>query len=144
MRKYGSSHKCLDSGTRYCLKVQTAHNVETVYGIAYGQNHHIGVQAELEAAEAEGRAAKELLLSDGRVLKVPIGAEFATDETTGEQYQVKWAQDESGNLDVLSWHPVSAAAAVQQRTADPPATQSQDSAHRLAPLRIEAQQGHDP
>jgi hypothetical protein len=78
-------------------------------------------QAEMEAAQAEGRADEKITLPDGRVLSVPIGADFATLESTGEQFQIKWTQDEQGNIDVLSWHPVAPTPAAAAAEAPQPA-----------------------
>lgn len=61
----------------------------------------IARKAEVEAAALEGRSIETVHLPDGAVLKVPLGEEFATVEGGTVQYQVKWAQDESGNLQVF-------------------------------------------
>lgn len=60
----------------------------------------IARKAEVEAAALEGRSTETIHLLDGAVLKVPLGEEYATVEGGTAQYQVKWAQDESGNLQV--------------------------------------------
>lgn len=60
----------------------------------------IARKAEVEAAAQEGRSTETVHLANGAVLKVPLGEEFATVEGGTQQYQVKWAQDESGNLQV--------------------------------------------
>ena len=60
----------------------------------------IARKAEVEAAAQEGRSTETVHLPNGAVLKVPLGEEYATVEGGTEQYQVKWAQDESGNLQV--------------------------------------------
>lgn len=61
----------------------------------------IARKAEVEAAAQEGRSTETIHLPNGAVLKVPLGEEHATVEGSTQQYQVKWAQDESGNLQVL-------------------------------------------
>ncbi|KAL3145244.1 hypothetical protein ABBQ32_000989 [Trebouxia sp. C0010 RCD-2024] len=66
----------------------------------------IARKAEVEAAALEGRSTETIHLLDGAVLKVPLGEEYATVEGGTAQYQVKWAQDESGNLQILEYHPV--------------------------------------
>lgn len=63
----------------------------------------IAKKAELEAAAAEGRATLDVTLEDGTLLEVPLGEELAVQESTGRQYAIKWAQDENGELQVLSW-----------------------------------------
>ena len=63
----------------------------------------IAKRAELEAAVAEGRSVVEVRLEDGSILEVELGAEEATQESTGRRYAVKWAQDEQGSLSVMSW-----------------------------------------
>ena len=60
----------------------------------------IARKAEVEAAAQEGRSTQAIALPDGAVLNVPLGEEYATVEGTSQQYQVKWAQDEAGNLQV--------------------------------------------
>lgn len=60
----------------------------------------IARKAEVEAAAQEGRSTETIHLANGAVLKVPLGEEYATVEGGTQQYQVKWAQDESGNLQV--------------------------------------------
>lgn len=54
----------------------------------------------MEAAAQEGRSTETIHLPGGALLKVPLGEEYALVEGTTQQYQVKWAQDESGNLQV--------------------------------------------
>lgn len=66
----------------------------------------IARKAEVEAAAQEGRCSETVYLPGGALLKVPLGEEYATVEGSDEQYQVKWAQDESGNLQVLEYHPI--------------------------------------
>ncbi|KAL0019978.1 hypothetical protein WJX79_005180 [Trebouxia sp. C0005] len=68
----------------------------------------IARKAEVEAAAQEGRSSETVYLPGGALLKVPLGEEYATVEGCGEQYQVKWAQDESGNLQILEYHPIQA------------------------------------
>jgi ABC-type multidrug transport system ATPase subunit len=63
----------------------------------------IARQAEVEAAAAEGRSVVEVRIEDGSILEVDVGAEEATQETTGRKFAVKWAQDEEGRLSVSSW-----------------------------------------
>ena len=63
----------------------------------------IARKAELEAAAAEGRNVVEVLIEDGSLLEVELGAEEAIQETTGRRFNVKWVQDEEGSLSVLSW-----------------------------------------
>lgn len=60
----------------------------------------IARKAEVEAAAQEGRSHQTLHLADGGLLKVALGEEYATVEGGTQQYQIKWAQDESGNLQV--------------------------------------------
>ena len=60
----------------------------------------IARKAEVEAAAQEGRSQQTIHLGDGAVLKVGMGEEYGTVEGTSQQYQIKWAQDESGNLQV--------------------------------------------
>ena len=60
----------------------------------------IARKAEVEAAAQEGRSSETIHLPGGALLKVPLGEEYAQVEGNTEQYQVKWAQDESGNLQV--------------------------------------------
>ena len=60
----------------------------------------IARKAEVEAAAQEGRSTETVHLPDGAVLEVPLGEEYATVEGSTQQYQVTWAQDESGNLQV--------------------------------------------
>ena len=60
----------------------------------------IARKAEVEAAAQEGRSTQPIALPDGAVLNVLLGEEYATVEGTSQQYQVKWAQDEAGNLQV--------------------------------------------
>lgn len=60
----------------------------------------IARKAEVEAAAQEGRSSETIHLANGGLLKVPLGEEYASVEGGREQYQVKWAQDESGNLQV--------------------------------------------
>lgn len=60
----------------------------------------IARKAEVEAAAQEGRSSETIHLASGGLLKVPLGEEYASVEGGTEQYQVKWAQDESGNLQV--------------------------------------------
>jgi ABC-type glutathione transport system ATPase component len=67
---------------------------------------NIARQAELDAAAAEGRDDVAVTLEDGSTLEVPLGDEFATQAGTGVTYAIKWAQDEAGGLQVLSWTPV--------------------------------------
>lgn len=64
---------------------------------------NIARKAELEAAAAEGRSDVAVTLEDGTALDVPLGAEEAVQESTGRRYAIKWAQDEEGSLQVLSW-----------------------------------------
>lgn len=64
----------------------------------------IARKAEVEAAAQEGRSTETIHLANGAVLKVPLGEEYATVEGGTQQYQVKWAQDESGNLQVQLIH----------------------------------------
>ena len=64
------------------------------------------LQAEIEAARAGGAAYEKLLLETGKEIKVPIGEEVVTDESTGQQYQIVWAQDEEGKLQILSHTPM--------------------------------------
>ena len=61
------------------------------------------LQAELEAAEAEGRSSVHITLEDGSPLEVPLGDAFATDPATGRHYAITWAQDDAGSLQVLRW-----------------------------------------
>ena len=61
----------------------------------------IARQAELEAAAAEGRTLVTAELEDGGSLQVQLGEEFATDPATGRHYNIRWAQDDSGTLQVL-------------------------------------------
>ena len=61
----------------------------------------IARQAELEAAAAEGRTLVAVELEDGGSLQVQLGEEFATDPATGRHYNIRWAQDDSGTLQVL-------------------------------------------
>ena len=74
----------------------------------------IARKAEVEAAAQEGRSQQSLHLPGGQLLKVALGEEHATVEGGSQQYQIKWAQDESGNLQVAwpwqscSAHPMSA------------------------------------
>ena len=63
----------------------------------------IARRAEVEAATAEGRHNVDVWLEDGSILEVMMGADEAKQESTGREYAVKWAQDESGALSVLSW-----------------------------------------
>ena len=35
-----------------------------------------------------------------RLLQVPLGEQYVTDPHTGRHYEIKWAQDEAGNLQV--------------------------------------------
>lgn len=57
--------------------------------------------AELEAAAAEGRGEVEVELEGGAGrLRVPLGEQYATDPGTGRHYQLKWVQDDEGNLQV--------------------------------------------
>jgi len=58
------------------------------------------VQAELDAARAEGGREIVVQLESGGVLKVHPGQEVATDETTGTRYTVTWAQDDRGAISV--------------------------------------------
>ena len=55
----------------------------------------IARKAEVEAAAQEGRSTETIHLPEGALLKVPLGEEYATVEGGTQQYQVKWAQDES-------------------------------------------------
>ena len=57
-------------------------------------------QAELDAAIALGQPPVEVHLADGGKLLVPVGAKFATCEDTGIHYDITWAQDDSGSLQV--------------------------------------------
>eukprot|EP00887_Chlorella_sp_A99_P004766 scaffold4.g4766.t1 len=63
--------------------------------------------AELEAAAAEGQAEVEVELEEGGTLEVPLGEQFVTDPATGRHYEIKWAQDDHGNLQArcscLTW-----------------------------------------
>jgi len=67
----------------------------------------IAKRAEIESAEAEGGATEEVQLEDGTMLEVPLGEEVAIQESTGRKFSIKWAQDESGQLQVLSWSEIS-------------------------------------
>lgn len=58
------------------------------------------MQAELEAAAAEGRSSAKVFLEDGSVLEVPLGDEYVTQPGTGQCYRIKWVQDEAGDLQV--------------------------------------------
>lgn len=62
----------------------------------------IARKAEVEAAAQEGRSHQTIHLADGALLKVGMGEEYGTVEGTSQQYQIKWAQDESGNLQVCT------------------------------------------
>ena len=62
----------------------------------------IARKAEVEAAAQEGRSQQTIHLGDGTILKVGMGEEYGTVEGTSQQYQIKWAQDESGNLQVTT------------------------------------------
>lgn len=62
----------------------------------------IARQAEMEG----GSGTREVELEDGRMLTVPLGIERARHPVTGEEYDIKWAQDESGNLQILYARPV--------------------------------------
>ncbi|KAL3145132.1 hypothetical protein ABBQ38_001736 [Trebouxia sp. C0009 RCD-2024] len=75
----------------------------------------IARKAEVEAAALEGRSTETIHLPDGAVLKVPLGEEYATVEGGTTQYQVKWAQDESGNLQILEYHPVQTPGSTDQQ-----------------------------
>lgn len=66
----------------------------------------IARKAEVEAAAQEGHTSETIHLANGGLLKVPLGEEYASVQGETEQYQVKWAQDESGNLQILEYHPV--------------------------------------
>ena len=61
---------------------------------------HMPVQAELDAAQAEGGREIVVQLESGGVLKVHPGQEVATDQTTGTRYKVTWAQDDRGAISV--------------------------------------------
>ncbi len=63
-------------------------------------------QAEIEAAKAGGTAFQKLLLDTGKEVKVPLGEEVFVDQSTGQQYQIVWAQDEEGKLQILSHTPI--------------------------------------
>jgi len=67
---------------------------------------NIAKKAELEAAAAEGRSKVQVTLEDGSQLEVLLGEEFATQASTQRRFLIKWAQDEQGRLQVLSWDPV--------------------------------------
>ena len=58
------------------------------------------VQAELDAARAEGGQEIMVQLESGGVLKVHPGQEVATDQATGTRYSVTWAQDDRGAISV--------------------------------------------
>lgn len=60
----------------------------------------IARKAEVEAAAQEGRSHQTIHLGEAGVLKVGLGEEYGTIEGTSQQYHIKWAQDESGNLQV--------------------------------------------
>ncbi len=62
----------------------------------------IARKAEVEAAAQEGRSSETVYLPGGALLNVPLGEEYATVEGSAEQYHVKWAQDESGSLQVFT------------------------------------------
>jgi hypothetical protein len=64
---------------------------------------NIAKKAEMEAAAAEGRLAVDVLLEDGSTLEVDLGEEVVEQESTGRRFGIKWAQDEEGRLQVLSW-----------------------------------------
>jgi len=62
----------------------------------------IARQAEMES---NSNKVDKVELKDGSFLSVPLGVEQIVDPATGIQYNVKWAQDESGNLQILYAHP---------------------------------------
>ena len=64
----------------------------------------IAKKAEIDAAKAsENEAVEEVRLEDGSILEVPLGADTAEQEDSGKKFTIKWAQDESGCLQVASW-----------------------------------------
>ena len=67
---------------------------------------NIARRAEIEAAEAEGGRTEEVRLEDGSILEVPLGEDFAVQKDTGRKFAIKWAQDETGKLLVMSWEEV--------------------------------------
>lgn len=64
---------------------------------------NIAKTAEIEASKAEGETSEEVRLEDGSILHVPVGQDIAIHEETGDEYSIKWAQDEEGKLQVQSW-----------------------------------------
>jgi hypothetical protein len=64
----------------------------------------IARRAEVEAAAGETAAVE---LPDGGTVEVALGEEWATD-AQGRHYFIRWAQDDSGALQVLKAEPVQA------------------------------------
>lgn len=63
----------------------------------------IARQAELEAAAVEGCTTQTIILDDNSELHVDLGADEAVQDSTGRRFSISWAQDEFGQLQVLSW-----------------------------------------
>uniref|UniRef100_A0A061SDE8 Abc transporter a family member 2-like n=2 Tax=Tetraselmis sp. GSL018 TaxID=582737 RepID=A0A061SDE8_9CHLO len=60
-------------------------------------------EAELE----DSTGSRQVELADGLVVEVPIGAETVRHPASGEEYTVRWVQDEAGDLQVLDAQPAS-------------------------------------
>ncbi len=58
------------------------------------------MQAEAEAAAAEGRKKTQVHLENGHVLEVHPGASTERDAADGKLYALTWAQDADGALSV--------------------------------------------
>lgn len=65
----------------------------------------IAKQAEVAAAQAKGNVFRTGFLRDGTQVQVPIGADFV-DLPSGGRFQVRWAQDENGELVVMDLQPM--------------------------------------
>jgi hypothetical protein len=67
----------------------------------------------VQAAAERGVTYKQAFLRDGTPVQVPLGADqadIAGPDGVTSRYEIKWAQDEDGNLQVLDLVPIAAAA----------------------------------
>eukprot|EP00192_Tetraselmis_astigmatica_P020949 CAMPEP_0117674012 /NCGR_PEP_ID=MMETSP0804-20121206/14798_1 /TAXON_ID=1074897 /ORGANISM="Tetraselmis astigmatica, Strain CCMP880" /LENGTH=279 /DNA_ID=CAMNT_0005482827 /DNA_START=381 /DNA_END=1220 /DNA_ORIENTATION=- len=64
----------------------------------------IARQAEMENSGGSN-TTREVEADDGQLLRVPLGLEHYQHPQTGAPYTIRWAQDESGNLQILYARP---------------------------------------
>ena len=64
---------------------------------------NIARQAEMEADDGNG--TQEFELEDNTVLTAPLGQECVAHPTSGVMYNIRWGQDEAGDLQIIDASP---------------------------------------